>query len=146
MRITTTLLTLALLVLGIAGTALGKEVFCAPKGTDFPCLGTPAADQISGTNSVDRIRALAGGDTLEGRGAADHLSAGPGNDHIFAGGAGKGQNTVRAGKGNDVINVVNGSRDDVVCGLGERDEVRADPRGVDAISGNCEKVSYAKPK
>ena len=74
---------------------------------------------------------------------SDTVSGGPGNDRLFARATDGAPDTVNGDAGDDRINVRDGTRDVVTCGLGI-DRVRADLQ--DAVSADCERVRRHAPR
>jgi hypothetical protein len=142
MRTITTVLALAALSLAFCGVAVALDVRCSPNAD--PCLGSKGPDTLTGTPKDDRIRALAGNDVVYGLAGRDFISGGEGAEHIW-GGAGRSE--IHAGRGNDQVNIRNGKRDKLVfCGLGENDEVIADPEDRPIISKTCETKQFSKAR
>lgn len=116
----------------------GSDTLDGLGGAD--CLiGGPGDDRLIGDEGNDRLDGGDGDDTLNGGSGADQIDGGAGNDRIVGG---AGPDRIDAGAGNDTVNAVDGKRDQVDCGSGRRDVIRAD-RG-DKVR-NCEKVVRAKP-
>ena len=152
----------AILLSGGAALAAGDGSLITCNLVEDPCLGSGNPETIVGTDTEDAIEALAGGDRVYAQGDADTIYGGPGNDHltgelgsdaVYGGG---GADTIDAatdpedqpgyeifldesfgGRGNDTVFAVDGYRDNIDCGRGERDTVYFEP-GLDTIKG-CEK-------
>jgi Ca2+-binding RTX toxin-like protein len=137
------MLALAAALLLTAGDALAERIRC--KGGT--CLGTEAADGISGSLKADSIYGLGGDylsggdgdDLIFGESGTDTLSGGAGNDRLFGN---DGTDNLFGGDGDDFIDATFfedglGERDYVDCGAGD-DTVVAGFR--DTVLDNCEKV------
>jgi Ca2+-binding RTX toxin-like protein len=111
------LTTMAVVLVVGSGVALAATIQCVVGTT---CLGTTAADTMSGTDLGDFMFGKAGADTMHGSGAGDTLQGDKGSDHIYGGsgddislwgGALTATNTnpddsadyVHGGRGNDTI-------------------------------------------
>jgi Ca2+-binding RTX toxin-like protein len=112
-RIFLLLTTMALGVLMVSSVALALNQIQCPNGTDasFPvtCVGTKAADSMSGSAGYDNMNGKGSNDQLYGHedsddmdGAAgnDTLSGGRGNDYL---GDRAGTNTLNGGAGSDTF-------------------------------------------
>jgi hypothetical protein len=77
--------TLAALVLEMAGVAWAANAIQCPNNTEYPgfCFGTAQNDVMFGTDKKDIFRAGSGKDTLYGRGGNDELAGdlGPDTEH-----------------------------------------------------------------
>jgi Ca2+-binding RTX toxin-like protein len=111
----------------------GRDRISAGAGND-KLYGDAGDDLLLGSAGNDRLSGGLGNDTLSGGEGRDLLFGSAGKDSINAG---KGTDRVDAGAGNDIINVRDGQKDVVNCGLG-RDSVTADKK--DVLRG-CERVS-----
>jgi hypothetical protein len=136
----------ALLLGGVAGTVLAKEVICKPKAK--MCLGTNQDDEIAGSARADRINGKGGNDIIVGDNSAvaggnDRINAGGGDDLVFDIPVSEefvniiDKDVITAGNGNDIVVVLEltGGADTVDCGPGT-DAVFFD-EGIDTVN-NCE--------
>jgi Ca2+-binding RTX toxin-like protein len=135
-RITTVLLALIAFTVALTGVAWAATVHCPSKGD---CEGTKASDRLIGTPDRDQMHGYAKADTLIAHSGNDDASGGYGRDEIRLG---QGNDRAFAGRGDDVVFAVDGERDKLVCGKGERDVVKADE--VDAIGNTCEVKRVSK--
>ncbi len=123
----------------LAGAAgLNVRIWNSPNGSS----------KVVGSDQGDNIRTDDLGDEIDGKGGNDVIEAGYGDDRIVGG---PGQDTINADAGsgacnflvcrgpygNDHVNVRDGEKDSVTCGVGN-DTVIADP--IDEIAGDCENV------
>ena len=102
---------------------------------DNPELG---GDDTS-TDGDDELFGYRGHDILLGFGGSDYLRGGRGDDLIDATeeSDNPGEDTVRGSRGQDFIGAVDGFKDTVYCGRGDKDEVFFD-KGLDVVADNCE--------
>lgn len=100
--------------------------------------GTNGDDSFDGTDESDAFRGKGGADRIDGRGANDCLFGGRGRD-VIKGSAG--EDILVGGGASDRIHSRDGEPDEVRCGQGRRDRVKAD--AIDSIAAGCERV---KPK
>jgi Ca2+-binding RTX toxin-like protein len=119
-KATILMVVLALLVALGSGAALAKA-FNGTKGPD-DLVGTQKADNMDGRAGDDVIDARGGADNIKGGGGLDKVSGGPGNDTIY---------------------LIDGKRDEVDCGEGDKAKVIFDAFDVAAPgtpdnTGNCE--------
>ncbi len=107
-------------------------------------LGDDTADEFRGGDDADNLTGNGGDDTLVGGGGNDCLAGGPGADRLAGSKgadklfAGAGADTVTGSRGADRIWARDGVADDIDCGKGKKDVVRAD--SADVVARNCEKV------
>ena len=137
----------ALLLSGVAGTVLAKDVTCKPKAKTCQCtilddtiLGSARADRINGKEGNDGIV----GDNSDSAGGSDRINAAGGDDlvidiplsEVFVNVIDK--DTISGGEGNDIIVVLELSTDgaDSVDGGPATDAVFFD-EGIDVVK-NCE--------
>lgn len=80
-----------------SGVALAATITC----TGGLCLGTNAADTMTGTIRKDEIRGRAGDDTIRGRGQGDVILGQTGNDALLGQ---DGSDKLTGGAGNDTLN------------------------------------------
>jgi hypothetical protein len=91
------------------------------------------------TDSDDELIGYRGPDTLLGFGGSDFLRGGRGDDLIEATeqSDNPGEDTVRGSRDQDFILAVDGFKDIIFCGRGDKDEVFFD-EGLDVVANNCE--------
>jgi Ca2+-binding RTX toxin-like protein len=91
------------------------------------------------TDGDDELIGYRGHDTLFGFGGSDYLRGGRGADLIDATeeSDNPGEDTVRGSRGQDSIDAVDGFKDTIFCGRGDKDEVFFD-EGLDVVADNCE--------
>ncbi|MFL5962931.1 MAG: hypothetical protein ACJ757_08590 [Gaiellaceae bacterium] len=124
-------------------TGAGQDIVLGDAGDDTIRLGSGSDDLAFGG---------AGRDLLDGGDGPDGLYGGPGSDRLLGGSGddelrgeagddvitgGPGNDTLVGGAGDDVVNAVDGSRDNIRCGVG-RDLVFADGR--DRVDRDCERI------
>jgi RTX calcium-binding nonapeptide repeat (4 copies) len=118
------------------------------KQDDDRLLGRRRGDEMLGddleppdtfTDGDDELFGYRGRDTLRGFGGSDVLRGGRGDDFIDATeeSDNPGQDTVRGSRGQDFIGAVDGFKDTIYCGRGDKDEVFFDKR-LDVVADNCE--------
>ena len=73
--------------------------------------GTKGPDDLIGTQKADKMDGRAGDDVIDARDGADKIKGGAGLDKAFG------------GPGNDTIYLIDGKRDEVDCGEGDKDKV-----------------------
>src|ERR687889_513392 len=71
-------------------------------------------DSIKGDDRANTLAGTPNDDTIYGYGGADRIDAWGGDDTLRLGG---GSDQVRAGHGDDYVSAVDGSKDDIYCGL-----------------------------
>ena len=113
---------------------------CAPSsqlGDEGPdqFTGTDFEDQLTGNGGDDALIGLGGDDCLAGGDGADSLAAGSGEDDVYGG---PGGDEIFTGRNKDRIWARDGVRDEIRCGKGKKDFVRAD--AADEVAANCERV------
>ena len=138
---------LLLAATAVLAVAAGAVVAATSTCTGGACLGTRAADTITGSDipAGDRIAGLEGDDAIDGRAGADVVYADEGADIVVDNGAeDRGADVVYGDEGNDTIDVRNHSvggpadpTDEVRCGPGKRDKVFYDG-GNDVVGRDCE--------
>ncbi|MDQ3647379.1 MAG: hypothetical protein M3433_02110 [Actinomycetota bacterium] len=111
----------------------GNDRLVGSRGRDR-INGGSGRDLIAGGSSDDVVRGDRGNDRINGNSGDDRLFGNSGND-LITGGAGR--DVISAGAGNDRVDVRDGQRDRVNCGLG-RDPVIADRS--DVVARNCERI------
>jgi hypothetical protein len=124
-------------------------VLAGAAGLNVRVWNTPnGSSKVVGSDQADQIRTDDLGDEIDGKGGNDVIEAGYGDDRIVGG---PGQDTINADAGsgacnflvcrgpygNDHVNVRDGEKDSVSCGVGT-DTVIAD--AIDEIAGDCETV------
>ncbi len=130
-RISTTVLSAALLCGGLLTVSAPAEAAPTCDGLRVTIKGTAGNDRLVGTRRADVIAGVGGNDTIEGNGGNDHVCGGPGND-LITGAEGNdrlrgqgGADTIDGGPGNELI--VGGGGNDILFGAG----------GDDSIAGNA---------
>jgi Ca2+-binding RTX toxin-like protein len=105
--------------------------------------GVALAKVINGNDNDNRLVGTPRNDTIDGKGGDDNINGRNGNDTLILG---SGEDIVHGGEGNDFIRAVDRSKDDISCGPGLHDRVRANPgdifvnrHGLSSIYA-CEKV------
>lgn len=100
-------------------------------------LRLPRRELPSQRQLADVVNAKGGADTIYGGRGSDRLNGDKGDDAIYDQ-AGDDADVAKGGSGNDNINVDDGDgRDEVYCGKGDKDKVKADPG--DFVAADCEK-------
>jgi hypothetical protein len=98
----------------------------------------PGGDDTS-ADGDDELIGFRGDDSLSGFGGSDYLRGGRGDDLIDATeeSDNPGEDTVRGSRDQDFIGAVDGFKDTIFCGRGDKDEVFFD-EGLDVVADNCE--------
>lgn len=123
----------------LAGAAgLNVRIWNTPNGSS-KVVGSDQGDQIRTDDLGDEIDGKGGNDVIEAGYGDDRIVGGPGQDAINADAGSGACNFLvcRGPYGNDHVNVRDGEKDSVTCGVGT-DTVIADP--IDEIAGDCENV------
>jgi hypothetical protein len=127
-----------------------KPDFMNAKQDDDLLVGFRGADEMQGDNPEpggddtsadgdDELIGFRGDDSLSGFGGSDYLRGGRGDDLIDATeeSDNPGEDTVRGSRDQDFIGAVDGFKDTIFCGRGDKDEVFFD-EGLDVVADNCE--------
>lgn len=123
----------------LAGAAgLNVRIWNTPSGSS-KVVGSDQGDQIRTDDLGDEIDGKAGNDVIEAGYGDDRIVGGPGQDSINADAGSGACNFLvcRGPYGNDHVDVRDGEKDSVTCGVGT-DTVIADP--IDEIAADCENV------
>lgn len=129
----------------LIGTS-GRDVIYAFRNRDT-VRGAGGSDELYGDPGRDMVVGGTGNDEIDGGSGADRLYGGGGIDDIYGGFqndvivGGPGPDTLYGGNGNDTIDAKDGVSDIVDCGYGTGDVAVVD-RGIDHVSGDCEKIYF----